>query len=339
MPRPTSPLRHTNPEHEKTDRQLILKRRPLGRSSLTVPELCFGASRIINASPPEATATVHAALSAGMDHVDTAPFYGLGESERRTGIGLADAPAPFTLSTKVGRLIRPGPDGALRSEFDYSIDGVHRSLEESLTRLKRDHIDMAILHDVSRRWHGANTDAVFDTAIAGAYRALLRWRDEGVVKAIGIGVNDCAICLRSLTEGDFDFLMLAGRTTLLDQEGFDAVLPAAQAAGVGVIAAAPFNSGILAVGARPGATYFSQPAPPEVLERMRRLEAICAGHGVALRAAALQLPLRHPAISAVLAGYASVTEVHDNLTLAQQPIPAAFWEALRGEGLLAQSVP
>ena len=133
--------------------------------------------------------------------------------------------------------------------------------------------------------------------------------------------------------------MLAGRTTLLDQEGFDAVLPAAQAAGVGVIAAAPFNSGILAIGAQPGATYFSQPAPLEVLERTRRIEAICAQHGIALRAAALQLPLRHPAISGVLAGYASVAEVQDNLTLAQQPIPAAFWEALRGEGLLAQSVP
>lgn len=317
----------------------MLKRRPLGGSGLTVPELCFGASRIVNAPPPEATATVHAALGAGMNHIDTAPFYGLGESERRTGIGLADAPAPFTLSTKVGRLIRHGPDGALRSEFDYSSDGVHRSLEESLKRLKRDRIDMVILHDVSRRWHGADTDAVFDTAMAGAYRALLRWREEGTVNAIGIGVNDCAICLRALREGDFDFLMLAGRTTLLDQEGFEAVLPAAQVAGVGVIAAAPFNSGILAIGAQPGATYFSQPAPPEILERTRLLEAICARHGVPLRAAALQLPLRHPAISGVLAGYASVAEVHDNLTLAQQPIPPSFWEALRQAGLLVPSVP
>ena len=317
----------------------MLKRRPLGRSGLTVPELCFGASRIVNATSSEATATVHAALTAGIDHVDTAPFYGLGESERRTGIALADAPVSFTLSTKVGRLLRPGPDGALRSEFDYSIDGVHRSLEESLTRLTRDRIDMAILHDVSRRWHGTQTDAVFDTAMAGAYRALLRWRDEGVVKAIGIGVNDCAICLRALAEGDFDFLMLAGRTTPLDQEGFDQVLPAAQAAGVGVIAAAPFNSGILALGARPGATYFSQPAAPEILERTRRIEAVCAGFGVALRAAALQLPLRHPAISGVLAGYASVVEVHDNQTMLQQAIPPAFWDSLRSAGLLSSGVP
>ena len=317
----------------------MLKRHPLGRSGLTVPELCFGASRIVHATSVEASATMHAALVAGLDHVDTAPFYGLGESERRTGIGLAKAPVPFTLSTKVGRMIRPGPDDVLRSEFDYSLDGVHRSLEESLIRLKRDRIDMAILHDVSRRWHGASTDAVFDTAMAGAYRALLRWRDEGVVKAIGIGVNDCAICLRALAEGDFDFLMLAGRTTLLDHEGFDAVLPAAQVAGVGVIAAAPFNSGILAIGARPGATYFSQPVPPEILERTRRIEAVCAEHGVALRAAALQLPLRHPAISGVLAGYASAAEVHDNLALVQQTIPAAFWAALRRAGLLSHSVP
>ena len=314
-------------------------RRSLGRCGLTVPVLGFGASRIVDATPEDATATVHAALAHGMDHLDTAPFYGLGESERRTGRALASAPAPFTLSTKVGRLIRADASGTPQSVFDYSYDGAQRSLDESLTRLARTSVDMAILHDVSRRWHGARTDAVFDAALAGAYRALLRWREQGVLRAIGIGINDCAIAERALAEADFDFIMLAGRATLLDQEGFERVLPAAQARGVGIIVAAPFNSGILARGSRSGATFFSQPPPPEILERTARIEAVCVCHGVPLRAAALQLPLRSPAVGCVLAGYRSVAEVQDNLALAARPIPDAFWQELRAAGQLAASVP
>lgn len=317
----------------------VLARRCLGRSGLSLPILSFGASRIVDATQEGASATVHAALAAGMDHVDTAPFYGLGESERRTGRALAGTSAPFTLSTKVGRLIRVGEDGAPRPIFDYTYDGAQRSLEESLGRLDRDRVDMAILHDVSRRWHGDRTDAVFDEAIRGTYRALERWRAEGVVKAIGIGVNDCATCLRALREANFDFLMLAGRTTLLDQEGFDQVLPECAERGVGVIAAAPFNSGILAIGARPGATYFSQQPTAEVLERTRRIEAVCALHEVPLRAAALQLSLRHPVVSTVLAGYRSVVEVRDNLALVGRLIPEVFWNDLRARGLLVSSVP
>ena len=313
-------------------------RRPLGKSGLTVPIIGFGASRIVDAPGEMPTATVHAALAAGMNHVDTAPFYGFGESERRAGRALVTAPGSFTLSTKVGRLVRPGNDGALTTVFDYSFDGAHRSLEESLARLGRDRVDMLILHDVSRRWHGDATDAVFDQALAGAYRALIRWREEGVVKAIGIGINDCAIALRALVEADFDFIMLAGRTTLLDQEGFAKVLPECAKKSVGVIAAAPFNSGILARGAQAGGLFFSQPAPPEILERTRRIEVVCARHAIALQAAALQLPMRHPAMSCVLAGYRSPQEVAENLGHATLTIPAALWDELRAEGLLAEYV-
>ncbi len=317
----------------------MLSRRQIGKRALSLPVLGFGASSLFTLPRGEAIATVQAALAVGMDHVDTAPFYGLGESERCVGQALAPIQAPFTLSTKVGRLIRSGSKGEPKAVFDYSADGVHRSLEESLTRLDRSQIDLLILHDVSQRFHGERTDKVFDEALAGAYRAMLRWREQGVIKAIGVGVNDCAICMRALAEADFDFLLLAGRITLLDQEGFEKVLPDAQARGVGVIAAAPFNSGILATGARSGATYFYQAPPAEILDRTRRIEAVCTEYAVPLRAAALQLPLRHCAVSCVLAGYRSVDEVADNAALLSVAIPAAFWEELRKRGLLSASVP
>ena len=313
-------------------------RRPFGRSGLTMPTLGFGASGIAKTAREDATPIVHAALAAGLDHVDTAPFYGLGESERRLAPALAATGHPFTLSTKVGRLIRIGSDGAQQSVFDYSESGAETSLAESLARMGRERVDMAILHDVSQRFHGERTDMVFDEAMQGAYQALARWRREGRVRAIGIGVNDCRTCLRALREGDFDFLLLAGRLTLLDHEGFDEVLPEAHKRGVGVIAAAPFNSGILAIGARPDATFFYQPASAEILERTRRIEAVCARHGVPLPAAALQFPLLHPVVGCVLAGYRSVEEVRQNVAHARHAIPAVFWEDLRAAGLLSTSV-
>ncbi len=317
---------------------MAMPRRPLGKSGISMPLLAFGASGLGKITSGEAIATVHAALAAGIDHVDTAPFYGLGESERRRRPALAQAARPFTQSTKVGRLLRPGADGQTQPVYDYSYAGAEQSLDESCVRLGRDRVDLAILHDVSRRFHGQRTDAVFDEAMAGAYRAMDDWRRAGTVKAIGIGVNDCATCLRALREADFDFLLLAGRITLLDHEGFDEVLPEAQARGVGVIAAAPFNSGILAIGARPGATYFYEPASPEIMQRTRRIEAVCARHQVPLPAAALQFPLLHPAVSSVLAGYRCVEEVHANLAHARHAIPAAFWDELRTAGLLATAV-
>jgi len=315
-----------------------LPRRRFGKSGLTMPTLAFGASGIAKTAREDATPIVHAALAAGLDHVDTAPFYGMGESERRLAPALAAAPHRFTISTKVGRLIRTGGDGAPQSVFDYSETGAETSLAESLARLGRERVDMAILHDVSRRFHGERTDAVFDQAMLGAYQALTRWRREGRVRAIGIGVNDCRTCLRALREADFDFLLLAGRLTLLDHEGFVEVLPEAQERGVGVIAAAPFNSGILAVGARPDATFFYQPAPPEILDRTGRIEAVCARHGVPLPAAALQFALLHPAVGCILAGYRSADEVRQNVAHARHPIPVALWEDLRATGLLSPSV-
>ncbi|MBL8382931.1 MAG: aldo/keto reductase [Burkholderiales bacterium] len=307
----------------------MLARRALGRSGLTLPMLAFGASALGTLDDETAAGAVDAAIAAGMDHFDTAPFYGLGESERRLGVALAQARGRFTISTKVGRLIRRGSDGRPQPVFDYSHDGAARSLEESLARLGRTRVDLAVLHDVSRRFHGERTDAVFDEAMAGAYRALEAWRSDGTVQAIGIGVNDCATCLRALREADFDFLLLAGRLTLLDGEGFAAVLPEAARRGVGVIAAAPFNSGILAIGARPEATFFYQSPSAEILERTQRIEDACARHHVPLPAAALQFALRDPAVSCVLAGYRSAAQVRENLAHVARRLDEGFWEDLR----------
>jgi D-threo-aldose 1-dehydrogenase len=308
--------------------------RQLGRSSLHLHPLSFGASRLVGLSAADAAATVHTALEAGMNHLDTAPFYGFGQSELLSGQALAGAAHPFYLSSKVGRLVRQDSSGTPCTQFDYSYDGAQRSLAESLARLGRDRIDMAILHDVSQRWHGDHTDQVFDQALKGAFKAMQEWRAAGLVKALGIGINDCAISLRALAEADFDFLMLAGRTTLLDQQGFDQVLPQCQARGIGVIVAAPFNSGILATGAVPGALFFSQPAADNILEKTRQLEKVCQQHGVPLRAAALQLPLRHSAVTSVLAGYKSPQEVLENLQLATLALPDEFWPALVSAGLI-----
>ena len=305
-----------------------LSLRQLGASQLRLHPMSFGASRLVGLPVAEATATVHAALESGMNHLDTAPFYGFGKSENLSGLALANAPAPFYISTKVGRLVREDGDGEATTIFDYSYEGAQKSLDESLKRLDRQSVDMAILHDVSHRWHGEETHRVFDGAMKGAYKAMKEWRDAGLVKAIGIGINDCAISMRALAEADFDFLMLAGRTTLLDQEGFDQVLPTCQKNGVGVIVAAPFNSGILATGAVAGALYFSRPAPEDILEKTRKIEKVCQQYGVSLRAAALQMPLRHPAVTSVLAGYKNPAEVLENLTLATLKLPNEFWGAL-----------
>lgn len=310
--------------------------RQLGPSQLRLHPLSFGASRLVGLPQADATATVHAALELGMNHLDTAPFYGFGQSENLSGLALANAPAPFYISTKIGRLVREDGSGIPTTIFDYTYTGAQRSLDESLKRLGRQSIDMAILHDVSHRWHGAETNRVFEGAIKGAYKAMKEWRDAGLVKAIGIGINDCAISMRALTEANFDFLMLAGRTTLLDQEGFDQVLPSCLERGVGVIVAAPFNSGILATGAISGATYFSRAAPEDILEKTRQIEKVCLHHGVPLRAAALQMPLRHPAVTSVLAGYKNPAEVQENLKLATVKLPTKFWTALVEAGLISQ---
>ncbi|MFI6449956.1 aldo/keto reductase [Streptosporangium amethystogenes] len=302
----------------------------------------FGAAPIGNlfseVGEDAARAAVDAAYEAGIRLFDTAPHYGLGLSERRLGAALADRPRDsYTLSTKVGRLLVPaeGPFGRdeqgfdvpadLRRVWDFSRDGVRRSLEESLARLGLDTVDIVLIHDPDDHW---------EQAVGEAYPALAELRDQGVVKAIGVGMNQAGMLTRFVRETGVDMVMLAGRYTLLDQSGADELLPLCAERGVSVFAAGVFNSGLLATH-DPSGTYDYAPAPGPLLERARRIAAVCDRHGVTLPQAALAFPLRHPAVATVIVGARSATEITRNAALTAKPVPVALWTDLTTEGLIS----
>jgi D-threo-aldose 1-dehydrogenase len=282
----------------------------------------------------------------GQRYFDVAPFYGMGLAEHRLGMCLRTVDRrELVLSTKVGRLLDPVPGGpaAGASEgkypftfhYDYTYAATMRSIESSLARLGTNAIDIALIHDVNRRWQGDMLEQRYAEAMDGAYRALHDLRAEGVIKAFGVGVNDWSILERFAKDGDFDVFMLAGRYTLLDHTAEESFLPLARERGIGVLMAAPFNSGILATGAVPGATYFYEPADADIVARVQRIEAVCARHGVAIAAAALQFPLRNPAITSVVTGMRDPDEARANLAHVQAPIPDPFWDELKTLGLIA----
>ncbi|WP_406054716.1 aldo/keto reductase [Streptomyces sp. NBC_01077] len=320
----------------------------LGGSAVPVSELALGCAALGNLYHPvtdeAAHATVDAAWDAGVRTFDTAPHYGLGLSERRLGAALRDRPRDtYTLSTKVGRLLVPSPPGSPgddlahgfavpathRRVWDFSADGVLRSLEASLKRLGLDRIDIALLHD---------PDDHSEQALREAYPALERLRGEGVVGAIGIGMNQSALPARFLRETGIDVVLLAGRYTLLEQDGLTELLPEAAARGRSVVIGGVFNSGLLTA-PRPGATYDYAPAPQPVLDRALRLFAVTERHGVPLRAAALRFPFGHPSVASVLTGARSPEEVRDTVEQLRRPIPDALWDELRAEGLLDPDTP
>ena len=278
-----------------------------------------------------------------MRFFDTAPHYGLGLSERRLGRALADRPrAGYVVSTKVGRVLEADPAGApardgegfdvpatWRRVWDFSADGVRRSLAASLDRLGLERADVVLLHDPDHHWR---------QAVEEAYPVLHELRAQGVVGAVGAGMNQWRMLADLVRETDLDVVLLAGRYTLLDQSALDVLLPLCRARGVSVVVGGPLNSGLLA-DPRPGATYDYAPGPPELVERARRLATVCARHGVTLPQAALAFPAGHPAVASVLVGMRSPVEVAGNTTLAARPVPAALWEELVAEGLLRADVP
>lgn len=277
----------------------------------------------------EAHQVIDAAWTAGIRYFDTAPLYGFGLSERRLGAVLRSKPRDeFVISTKVGRLIRPGgtpePGQAwkgtppLNPVFDFSYDATMRSVEESLTRLGLDRLDVLLIHD---------PDEHYEQALDGAYRALDRLRTEGTVRAIGAGMNQSEMLARFARDGAFDCFLLAGRYTLLDRGGGTELLPLCLERGIAVIAGGVFNSGILAEKG-PVMHYNYEQAPPDVVARARRLQAACERHGVDVKAAALQFPLRHPAVKSVLTGCRNVTELEENVRLFAAPVPADLWREL-----------
>ena len=331
-----------------------LPARPLGRSGLTVSAIGFGAAPLgdLYARMEERVAigAVVAAIERGVTLLDTSPLYGHGLSEHRCGTALRIAGREgVVLSTKAGRWMDPrqgrgdgsGYLGGLphRAVVDYSYDGTLRSVEQSLLRLGTDRIDLLLIHDVDRWTHGDAVERRFREAMEGAYPALDRMRREGMVKAIGVGVNESAMCARFARAGDFDAMLLAGRYTLLEQGALDDFLPLALEKGIGILLGGVFNSGILATGAIPGAKYNYRDAPPAILDTVRRIEAICAAHDVRLADAALHFGLAHPAISSVVLGAGSAEEVGRNLAALERPVPPTFWAGMREAGLLRPDAP
>jgi D-threo-aldose 1-dehydrogenase len=314
---------------------------PVGQTSLRVPVLGLGGSPLsgsphsgsphsgLYAPVPEeqALAAVRFALASGVNFFDTAPMYGMGLSEARIGLGLAGTPrTQFVLATKIGKIL--SPEGGINA--DYSRDGVQVSLDASLKRLRLEQVDILHIHD-------ADADEHFRTALDEAFPALADLRSQGVIRAIGAGMNQWQRLSQFLAHADFDCFLLAGRYTLLEQASLD-FLNTCAARQVRVFLGGVYNTGILATGAIPGARYNYREAPQEILQRVRKIEQVCSIYNVPLQAAALQFPLAHPAVSLIV-GMQSPQEIAENTSFLRHPIPAGFWRALQDAGLLLSNAP
>jgi D-threo-aldose 1-dehydrogenase len=329
--------------------------RKLGKSGLDVSILGFGGVPIgdfwAKLSDETAVATVKRAAEAGLSLYDTSPLYGHGLSEHRIGQVLRQRQrSSFVLSTKVGRILEPMDEakidrgwfaGGLNFEarYDYSYDGSMRSLEHSLHRLGMNRVDVLLIHDIDVWTHGSNYKTRLKEVMSGCYPALEKLRSSGVVRAIGIGVNENAPAVYFARETDIDCILLAGRYTLLEHAALDELLPLCTKKNIGIMLGGPYNSGILATGAVPGATYNYKPAPQNILDRVAKIEAVCGRHGLPIAAAALQFPLGHPNVSSMIPGAAKPEEVDRNIALMQTAIPAAFWDELKEEGLMPGNAP
>jgi D-threo-aldose 1-dehydrogenase len=337
----------------------VLPKRRVGKTKLEVTELGLGGAPMggfrATISDAEAVGLTDAGYAAGIRYFDTSPFYGYGRSELRMGAGLREKPRDdYVLSTKVGRILhpmRPGekPPADFRENglpgfapvFDYSYDGVMRSLEHSHFRLGISRIDIALIHDVDF-WtikDRAVLDQRFKTVMDGGYKALDELRKAGVIGAIGVGINESDTSLRFIQAGDFDCMLLAGRYTLLEQGGLAEFLPECVKRNVSVILGGPYNSGILTGGVKAGATHDYVPAAAALIEKAQKIEAVCKRHGVELGAAAMQFPLFHPAVAAVIPGALAVREVKENVGRIGAKIPSDLWSELKREKLIEADAP
>ena len=312
-----------------------LETRTIGATDVEVTAIGLGGGSLGRASAEEAAAIVTAAWDAGVRYFDTAPLYGMGVSEQRDGAALSQRPRDeFVLSTKVGRLLVPGPEGQLEVQYDYSTEGVSASFEASLERLGLDRVDILLCHDIDVWTHGAEVQpSIYEAARNGALRALTEMREAGVIRAFGLGVNEWQVCDRVLDEFEPDCFLLAGRLTLLEQEPLETFLPRCVERGVSIIIGGPYNSGLLAVTDRAQATYDYKPVDDARWDRVQQIRAVCARHDVPIQAAALQYPLRHPAVASVIPGAKSVAELTANVEFVTTPIPDALWDDLDAAGL------
>ena len=327
-------------------------------AAIPFTELGFGAAPLGNLyrAVPEkdAQSTFEAAWKAGIRYFDTAPLYGLGLSETRLNHFLRGKKrADYVISTKIGRLLKvcePSDrtgigkffDTPSRQEvYDYTYDGVMRSLEASLERLGIDHVDMLFAHDVDVFTHKSEAarDVHVKTLMSSGYKALVKLREEKTIRAFGAGVNEYQVCETLAAQGDFDIFLLAGRYTLLEQEALNSFLPICEKRGIGIVLGGPYNSGILATGAKPGAWYNYDPAPDGILDRVRKIEAVCRAHKVKLPQAALRFPIMHPSVVTVIPGAVSPKEVTLNVKTMSAKIPKALWKDLKSQGLLHEGAP
>ena len=323
-----------------------LELRQIGTTDIQVTCLGLGGAPMGGLFSPvgaqTAADTVRRGYDLGIRFFDTAPLYGRGKSERFYGEGLGELDRDsYVLSSKVGRVLDPNDEASDEDDtyvevppydvvFDFSRDGVLRSIEESIERLGLERLDIALIHDPDDHW---------EQAIGEAYPTLAELRSQGVVRAIGAGMNQWEMPARFAREGDFDCFLLAGRYTLLDQSGLDEFLPLCESKQVSVILGGPYNSGVLASDLGPDTTYFYQRTPPEVLETARQIKAVCDSHEVPLKAAALQFGLAHPAIAATIPGPRTPAEVEENVAMAGFEIPAGLWSDLKSEGLIPAEAP
>ena len=326
----------------------MIATRNIGTTDIAVTELGFGGAPLGVVgdliTDEEAVAIMRRAWDGGIRYFDTAPLYGHGLSEKRVGRALRELPRDaFVLSTKIGRLLVAREEGervarardrepfAIR--YDYSFDAVRRSIESSLDRLGLDRIDILLCHDIDAWTHGDAQPGIFDAARNGALPALRELREQGVVRAIGLGVNEWQVCSRVLDMMDVDCFLLAGRFTLLEQDPLDTFLPKCLQRDVSIIIGGPYNSGILTTDDRLRATYDYKPAPDHLWQKAQAIRRMCESHGVDPRAAALRYPLRHTAVATVIPGVRAIEEVETNLDLFARDIPDALWRDLADAGL------
>jgi D-threo-aldose 1-dehydrogenase len=335
-----------------------LARRSLGRTGVELTQLGLGGAGLGDlfdiVDDADATATLKAAWDAGIRYFDTSPWYGRGQSEHRFGRALYRRPrADYVLSTKIGRLFRAVHDAehfelgfwrgglTFQHHFDYSYDGVMRSFEDSLLRLGLPRIDLLLIHDLDHGHHGsdASVTAYLTELHNGGWRALTKLKDAGLIRGIGAGINERDMIPRLLDLLDLDFFLVAMPYTLLDTEVLNSEFPLCVARGVGLIIGAPFASGILATGAVQGARYRYGEATPEVMAKVKQIEAVCERHATPLSAAALQFPLGLPSVASVIPGALLPEQVTRNVAAFRHTIPAALWEELKYEGLLPEDAP
>ena len=332
-----------------------LPRRMLGRTGLEVSVLGFGTAPLgdlfVRLPDDIAIATIERAFTLGINLLDSSPLYGRGLAEHRCGTALRRVPRHhIVLCTKVGRWMDPFQSPAdksgfvggqpHRAVFDYSYDGTMRSVEQSLLRLGTDRIDLLLIHDVDVWTHGEDAiERRFREAMSGAYVALDKLRGEGVIKGVGVGVNEAEMCVRFANAGSFDTMLLAGRYSLLEQPALAEFLPLAQQKGIGVMLGGVFNSGILATGAVRGSKYNYRDATPEILDRVGRIERVCAAHNTPLPTAALHFGLGHPAVASLVLGGVTPQEVERNVAALATRVPEALWADLKAARLLDAGAP